>query len=141
MHGRAVQRGHLSGQQRGRLGVPSVASATGISLPDAVPGTIYALQPHPDRRGDARNRAAAATPLGIDKIFLAGLHTPSKLPNGGLHASQHGLEHPARQVTLLGIPIDITLETLTQDAQRGHDKRHVFFLTKPDKLSGGDDEL
>jgi hypothetical protein len=106
--------------------VSAVASAVGLNLP-TVPGTIYVLEPHPT---DAATLGIVLRPpLGVDKIFLVDSVTALKLPNGD-YTLRNTVTNIPRTVTLLGVPIDITLEQLTQTLN-AHTTSGADFLTNP----------
>jgi hypothetical protein len=103
----------------------SMATATGLDLP-AVDGTVYVLTPDPTEA--AALGIVLRPPLGIDKIFIVNSASAARLPNGD-YALRNTSTNLPRQVFLAGVPIDITVNSLTLTLNGPGSAPGTFFLT------------
>jgi hypothetical protein len=106
----------------------TTANATAVGLPlPAVTGSVYVLVPEPTDAGTLG--IVLRPPLGVDKLFVVNHIQTQKLPSGD-YALRNEVLGISRQVTLLGTPIDITLNSL-QLVLNAHTTDGKAFLTNP----------
>jgi hypothetical protein len=108
--------------------VSAVAVAVGLSLPPTT-GTVYNLVPGPTEPGAIG--IVLRPGMGISNVYIRG--TIKVQPNGPNDVNlQNVVLNQPRQVFLLGVPIDITVNSLTLSLNAaGTLAPNTYFLTNP----------
>ena len=108
--------------------VEAVATALVLSLPP-VPGSIYVLVPEPDDAATLGIVLRPPVPLLINKLFSVGHIKTFETADGDFGLRNLVMDLPRSITLLLGLPIDITLQslslTLNSSAANG------YFMTNP----------